>query len=768
MSFNSHNMDKTDKESYGQSTLGQSPAGDPPLEKGNSDRLNGTDPEQERLKEKQENDARAYDIVLKNMLSVMETKTKADPASPSGDTLFQACALVGNTMGITFKSLPGNLPVGKEKLDTLLRLSGVRNREVALKGEWWTQDNGPMLAFTKADKAPVALIPHSPRRYDRVDPDSGKRVKVNRAVAETLDPFAHLFYRPFPAKQLNGMDLLRFSMLKNRSDVVTLLLMGVLGSLLGLVPPMATGMIFDTMIPEAARSQMVQLGLVLVTCAMATAVFEITKGAAVLRLEGKVDAALQCAVMDRLLLLSPTFFRRFTAGDLAERTLGINAIRQVMSSVVITSLLSSIFSIFYFLLLFWYSWQLALVALGLTCISVFITLLLAFLQIRYQRELAAVQGKISGMLLQLITGISKLRITGTEDRAFIQWAEAFTVQQRLTYKSGTISNVMATFNTGFPVLASMTLFFAFIYSDTLSFSTGTFLAFTAAYANFQNALLQVSTTLMTIMNIVPLYERARPILEAIPETDTEKLHPGILKGDLEVSHINFRYAKEASLVLKDLSMMIKAGELVAIVGSSGSGKSTLFRLLLGFESQESGSIYYDDQDIHTLDVREVRRQIGVVLQNSQIMAGDIFKNIIGSASWLTVDDAWKAADMVGLTQDIKAMPMGMHTMLQAGGGSLSGGQKQRLMIAQAIVHRPRIIYFDEATSALDNQTQATVIKSLESLQATRVVIAHRLSTIINADRIFVLEQGRIVQSGTYGELMQQPGVFADLAKRQMA
>jgi ATP-binding cassette subfamily C protein len=266
---------------------------------------------------------------------------------------------------------------------------------------------------------------------------------------------------------------------------------------------------------------------------------------------------------------------------------------------------------------------------------------------------------------------------------------------------------------------------------------------------------------------VPTYERAKPILETLPEVDEMKADPGELTGELEVSHVSFRYREDGPIVLKDVSVQVKPGEFVALVGPSGSGKSTLFRLLLGFEKLEAGAVYYNGRDLVGLDIREVRRQIGVVLQNGKLMAGDIFTNIIGS-SLLTLEDARQAARMAGLEDDLKAMPMGLHTVISEGGGTLSGGQRQRLLIARALVHRPRILFFDEATSALDNRTQAIVSESLDNLQATRIVIAHRLSTIMNADRIYVLQDGRVVQQGTYDELIQAEGVFADLAKRQMA
>jgi ABC-type bacteriocin/lantibiotic exporter with double-glycine peptidase domain len=272
--------------------------------------------------------------------------------------------------------------------------------------------------------------------------------------------------------------------------------------------------------------------------------------------------------------------------------------------------------------------------------------------------------------------------------------------------------------------------------------------------------------IVTVLAIVPLYERAKPILHSLPEVDAAKADPGRLRGDIEVSHLSFSYqAADGPQILRDLSLSIRAGQFVAIVGPSGSGKSTLLRCLLGFEQPSSGAIFYDGQDMSVVDITAIRRQLGVVLQNGQILPGDIFKNIVG-ASGLTLDDAWEAARLCGLEQDIKDMPMGMHTVVV--GGGLSGGQQQRLLIARAIVHKPRIIYFDEATSALDNKTQALVSASLEQLDATRIVIAHRLSTVRNADLIVVLEGGLVREQGTFEQLMERNGLFAQLAARQIA
>ena len=179
-------------------------------------------------------------------------------------------------------------------------------------------------------------------------------------------------------------------------------------------------------------------------------------------------------------------------------------------------------------------------------------------------------------------------------------------------------------------------------------------------------------------------------------------------------------------------------------------------------------MYYDGQDLKSLDVRSIRQHMGVVLQNGKLFAGDIFSNIIIAAPWSTLDDAWEAARVAGMEEDIKAMPMGMHTIISEGSGGISGGQRQRLLIARAICSKPKILFFDEATSALDNITQKHVADSLAGLGCTRLVIAHRLSTVINCDRILVMDRGRIVEEGTFDELMEKQALFYEFAQRQTA
>jgi ATP-binding cassette subfamily C protein len=638
---------------------------------------------------------------------------------------------------------------------------------VTLDGAWWRQDVGALIAFSRKDGRPVALVPETSTRYLLIDPNAGTRVRVSATIAAKLDPQAVTVYRPLPEEALGVWDLLRFGRRGLGWDFGRLVVLGLLGGLLGLLAPIATGIIFDTLVPSADRARLLQVTLGLVVAAVAGGIFEITRSIASLRISGKMDSALQAATWDRLLTLPVPFFRGYTAGDLSTRANAINAIQQVLTGVVISAVLSAVFSLASLALMFYYEIRLALTALALVVVVVVVTAVAGYLQLRRQRLLLRLQGLIAGIVLQLITGIDKLRVAGAEPRAFARWAGRFAEQRAATFRAGRTAYSVSVFNAGFAPAASLVLFFSVAFWPHPGFGTGTFLSFNAAFGQFMAAVVAMTGAVTGAVSVVPLYERARPILRTRPEVDEGKIDPGPLRGDIEVNRVSFRYREDGPMVLREVSLSIARGEFVALVGPSGAGKTTLFRMLLGFESPAPGTIFFDGQDLAGLDVRAVRRQIGVVLQNGKLLWGSIYQNIVGAAE-LTMDEAWEAARAAGLADDIAAMPMGMQTFVGEGATTLSGGQRQRLMIARAIVTRPRVILFDEATSSLDNETQALVSQSLAQLNVTRVVIAQRLSTVMRADRIYVIDAGRVVESGSYATLMAANGVFTTLASRQLA
>ncbi|MBK5245955.1 MAG: NHLP bacteriocin export ABC transporter permease/ATPase subunit [Peptostreptococcaceae bacterium] len=722
------------------------------------------------LTKKKERQNQYIEDALYNLASVSGSR-KIESDKFTDNALVKACQLVGEKMKIVIV-IPNKekLDSSKNPLDDITKASLIRYRQVAMKGDWWKMDNGPLIAFDADDNRPFALIPVSPNKYEMVDVTKGITKILDRNSAQMFKPFAYTFYRPFPSRVIGLKDLIILSFQSaSLRDILMIVGIGLLGGLIGMINPIATGIVIDSVVPQADSGQLLQIGVLLLSFAIGKASFELTRSIATLRMEGRMDSFSQAAVWDRLISLPVTFFKDYTSGELAMRAMGISQIRQVLSSSTLNTIISSIFSIFNGLLIFKYDSKLALIGTGLVLIAIIVSLSLGFFQMRYERKTVEVSNKISGLVLQIIGAVSKFRVAGAEHRAFYKWAELFSVQRKIRFSKELISTALTTFNTVFPVITSIVMFYILgNYTGAKAMSTGEFLAFYASFNIFMMAMLQLSNTFLTINIILPTFESTKPILENLPEYDEEKDDPGELDGNIEIGHVTFKYNEDGPVILNDLSLKIDSGEYVALVGASGCGKSTLLRVLLGFEKPQTGKVYYSGQDLDSVDIRSVRKQLGVVLQNGQLMSGDIFSNIVGSNPNLTMKNAEEAAGMAGMAEDIKKMPMGMHTVVSEGGGTLSGGQRQRLMIARAIVNRPKILYFDEATSALDNHTQKIVSESLEELKVTRIVIAHRLSTVINCDRIIVLNKGEIAEEGTYEELMHLDGIFAGLAKRQLA
>ncbi|HEY7789130.1 MAG TPA: NHLP bacteriocin export ABC transporter permease/ATPase subunit [Vicinamibacterales bacterium] len=728
-----------------------------------------------RLKEKARRDQRLRQSSLLDLATVMETGRRTQAAPATDDPLLAAASLVGQRIGCEIKPAPR--PKDGERADDplkeILRASRIRSRQVLLKPGWYRKDAGPLLAYEGEEKTPVALLPVSPGAYDLVEPLTGRRERITRRNAGWIQPIAFTFYRPFPGRAMTPLELLAFAAGGFRkADLVVALLLGLSSGALGLATPYFSGFLVDTVIPDASTNQLLELAIILGAVTVGSVIFDTIQSLTMLRVETMMQASVQPALWDRLLGLPASFFRRFSAGDLAQRMSAADQVRQTLSSATITALMSGLFSLFLFAQLFYYSMDLAWVSTAVILVAVLATTWAAVRKVNIQRSLFAIEGKIAGLVLQLLTGITKLRVAGAEGRAFAMWGRQFAAKRRLAFHMVRVDKWFDVFTSVIPIVGSMAIFGSLVWwvnadPTVLPMSAGTFIAFNAAAALFLGRMLGLSRALISTMVALPLYERARPVLESLPEVDDDKMDPGEISGAIEVSRVSFRYDADGPLILDDVSLKIEPGEFVAVVGPSGSGKSTLLRMLLGLDRPETGSVYYDGKDLALLDVQKLRRRIGVVMQNNRIRAGSLFENIVGS-SGLTMEDAWEAARMAGLDQDIKQMPMGLHTVLQQGGGTLSGGQRQRLLIARALATRPRLLLFDEATSALDNRTQAIVSESLASLQASRVVIAHRLSTIVGADRIYVMAAGKVLQVGSYAELAVQEGLFAELIRRQVA
>jgi NHLM bacteriocin system ABC transporter ATP-binding protein len=676
-----------------------------------------------------------------------------------------------------------------DPIDALARAHGVRTRKVLLRDRWWQHDGGPMIGHLSDGGGPVALLPRRRGGYAMLEPGADREIPIDRKQAQRLSAEAISPYRPLPADAKRLPDLIRFILPTIRDDLRRIAMIGFLGGLLAALTPMLTGYLIESVLPRAALDQHLQIMLALTLIGLGAGAFEVIKVTALMRIEGRADLSVQAGLFDRLLRLPTKFYRRYTTGDLTDRVLGIQTIRQTVTGTTLASILGLLFSFFSLAVLFIYNWRLALVAICIVLTASVLVALLGRRQLVQERARMALQGRAEGFVLQMISAVAKLRTAGAEKRAYAQWATRYAAQKRRYVAAQSVANTQEILQSVLPILAAAVIFAAaaaFLESaardqqlygllgpvgDDLAepMSPGDFVAFNAAFGQFLLAMTTLVTALTRVLAVIPIFERLRPILEEPAEgqdgTDAARRTVATLKGGIEVNHVRFRYAPAAKPVLDDLSLSIAPNEFVAIVGPSGSGKSTLVRLLLGFEVPESGEILFDDAPLHSLDLASLRRQVQVVLQNSRLSGGSLFTNIAGSRK-LGEEAVMQAVRQAGLEADIDALPMGLHTVITEGVSTFSGGQQQRIMIARALAQQPAVLVMDEPTSALDNATQDIVMNSLTHINATRILIAHRLSTVRHVDRIFVMEGGRLVESGRFDELMEKGGLFTKMAKRQ--
>lgn len=696
-----------------------------------------------------------------------------------GPPIYRACAAAAVASGMPFPAPRTDEDPVKERnpVAAVARRSNVRCRQVLLRDRWHEEEGGPMVAFLEANGAegaapvssgqPVALLPDGPGRYVVYDPVADTRVPLTPEIEARLERQAYVLYPPLPdGFSARPGALLGFALHGLKKDIVVLLLVGIAATLLGMLVPHATSFLIDVAIPGADRGLAVQIGLALLMTAVGRMLFELSRTFATLRLSVGSSHRVQASLMDRLLKLRVSFFRRYTVGDLLDRVMAVQKMFQQLSMTSLVAVLAGVFTLINFILLLYYSWLLALYAASMAILCVLATWFTGRQLVREDRTILEKSAAAFGHVVQLVQGVSKIRVAAAEDRAFASWARRYRENQFHVLARQAIDDRLTVMNAMLPLLGQLFLFWialGMIRPDEgqPELTLGTFLAFQSAFGMFLGGVTSLSNTVTDVLGILMLWERARPILEAEPEVGGRRTQPGRLKGGVSLQRVTFRYREDCAPVLEEMSVEANPGEFVALVGPSGCGKSTTLRLLLGFEAPERGKVIYDGQDLADLDVDAVRRQIGVVLQTSRVRSNSIFENIAAGAV-LTMEEAWEAARKAAFDEDIRRMPMGMHTVVSEGGTNLSGGQRQRLLIARALAKRPRLLLFDEATSALDNRSQSIVTHSLAEAKVTRVVVAHRPSTIRGADRIYVFEKGRVVQTGSFEELARVPGAFQTL------
>jgi len=660
--------------------------------------------------------------------------------------------------------LPESITDPDEQLDYCLRPHGMMRRSVELKKGWYKDAYGPILAFRKEDGSPVALLPGAIHGYTYKDPATGKNVRLNAETEQLFDADAICFYRPLPLKSLSIPDLLLYmKRCVSTSDIFMIAFAAISVSGVGLLIPRLTKALTGPVLSSGSGSALIGLAICLVCVSLSVQLFSSVSAMVSSRLEAKTSLGVQASMMMRLMSLPASFFRQYSPGELKSRSMSVNQLCSMLMGMVMTTGLTSLTSLLYVTQIFRFAPTLVVPSLLIVLVTVGFSVVTTFVQIGINRKKMEHAARESGMSYSMISGIQKIKLAGAEKRSFAKWLNLYAEGAELTYNTPMFLRANAAISTGISLISTIILYYLAVKSGL---NPSTYFAFTAAYGLLMGAFSTLAGTAMSAAQIQPILEMAEPFLKTVPETQEKKEIVTNIHGSVELSHVSFRYDKDSPYILNDLSLKIRPGEYVAIVGRTGCGKTTLMRLLLGFEKPEKGAIYYDGKDIESLDLGSLRRKIGTVMQQSGLFQGDIYSNIVLTAPGLSIDEAWDAAEKAGIADDIRAMPMGMYTMVSEGGGGISGGQKQRLMIARAIAPKPKLLLFDEATSALDNKTQRQVSEALDAMGCTRVVIAHRLSTIRHCDRILVLDGGTIVEDGSYDELIEKDGYFADLVARQ--
>ena len=661
------------------------------------------------------------------------------------------------------RELPESIKSFPDQLEYLCRPYGIMRRTVRLEKDWYKNAVGAYLGTTK-DGSKVALIPNRFGGYHYIDSRTGRRVSINKQVAQQLETEALCFYKPFPMKKLSIPVLMGYILESvPAADYARAMAMIGLTTLVGMFAPRITHLLFEKVIPSGSMRLFWAVIVFSVCVDISTQLITAIKNLVDQSIGTQMSISVQAAVMARVISLPPDFFKMFSAGELTTKIQNFNALCGLLYSGFMVTGVTSVFSLVYITQIFRYARELVIPSLVIIAFTLGYSVFNTMIRMNINRKTMKAVEKKNGLTYMLISGIQKIRLSGSEVRAFSRWTKIYTEEVRNTYGIPMSVLLSDTVAVAISLVGNLAMYY---FAMKAKISVADYYAFTAAYAMVSGAFSSLVGIGLQAANIHPVLEQVKPIMETLPEVAEDKTVVTNVSGGIEMSHVSFRYSENMPLVLDDLSLKIQPGQYVAIVGKTGCGKSTLVRLLMGFESPQKGAIYYDGRNINTLDLKSLRKKLGVVMQNGKLFQGDIYSNITISAPWLTLDQAWEAAELADIADDIREMPMGMHTIISEGSGGISGGQKQRLMIARAIAPNPKILIFDEATSALDNITQKKVSQALDGLKCTRIVIAHRLSTIRHCDRIIVLDGGKIVEDGSYDELLKRGGMFTELVSRQ--
>ena len=718
----------------------------------------------EQIRDRRQYDDEAFSEAFANMASAVMGRRISAAVSDDRRAAKTAIDDILKYCGVKSREVPDSITDVNEQLEYILQPYGIMRRTVRLEDGWYRDAIGVMLgSFRESGKA-VALIPGGLSGYTYYDPETGRRKRIGRKEQHLFGEEAVVFYKPFPLKKLSLSALTGYIVRTlSASDYIMIALATLALSLLGMLSPVISKLLFAQVLPSGSVRLLMAMAVFSVCVSVSMLLVSAVRDMLLARIGTKLSISVDAAAMMRIMSLPADFFRSYSAGELANRVSQIGVLCRMLVSTVLSTGFTSLFSLIYISQIFAYAPALVTPALVVILATVVLSLLSSLIQMKVSARQMELSGKESGMTYALISGIQKIKLAGAEKRAFARWGDLYAESARLAYDPPVFLKLNSVISLAISLTGTIVMYYMAVRSGV---SVADYYAFSTAYGMVSGAFMSLAGIALSAAQIRPILAMVKPFFDEVPEISDGKQVLTRLSGGIELSHVSFRYSDDMPLVIDDLSLKIRPGQYVAIVGKTGCGKSTLLRLLLGFEKPQKGAVYYDGRDLEKIDLRSLRRRIGVVTQNGKLFQGDIYSNIVISAPWLTQQDAWEAAELAGIAEDIRKMPMGMNTVISEGSGGISGGQKQRLMIARAVAPKPRVLMFDEATSALDNVTQKKVSDALEQLKCTRIVIAHRLSTIRQCDRIIVLDNGKIAEDGTYDELIAADGAFAELVARQ--